>query len=102
MTTLPSGSSCGFFKWCHEHTIQGSPPVPVSTAKIYKTNETGSNNFGLRSGSSCFKCGMDGHWAKDCPTLLIQKPANQGGTTASSHACYKCGNPGHWAKDCLG
>ncbi|KAF5946117.1 hypothetical protein HYC85_016345 [Camellia sinensis] len=82
------GSSCGFFKWCHEHTIQGSPPVPVSTAKIYKTNETGGNNFGLRSGSSCFKCGMDGHWAKDCPTLLIQKPANQGGTTASSHACY--------------
>ncbi|CAL5397523.1 unnamed protein product [Camellia sinensis] len=96
------GSSCGFFKWCHEHTIQGSPPVPVITAKIYKTNETGGNNFGLRSGSSCFKCGMDGHWAKDCPTLLIQKPANQGGTTASSHACYKCGNPGHWAKDCSG
>lgn len=96
------GSSCGFFKWCHEHTIQGSPPVPVNTAKIYKTNETGGNNFGLRSGSSCFKCGMDGHWAKDCPTLSIQKPANQGGTTASSHACYKCGNPGHWAKDCPG
>ncbi|CAL5339787.1 unnamed protein product [Camellia sinensis] len=96
------GSSCGFFKWCHQHTIQGSPPVPVSTAKIYKTNETGGNNFSLRSGSSCFKCGMDGHWAKDCPTLLIQKPANQGGTTASSHACYKCGNPGHWAKDCSG
>ncbi|XP_010688797.2 uncharacterized protein LOC104902642 [Beta vulgaris subsp. vulgaris] len=54
---------------------------------------------GMRSGSSCFKCGQEGHWARDCPTTSSNVTAGARGNP-SSNACYKCGQSGHWAKDC--
>ncbi|KAI3881531.1 hypothetical protein MKX03_035609 [Papaver bracteatum] len=74
----------------------------ASSAASYTYNQTSnldaanSKNF---SGSrdTCFKCGLDGHWAKDCPA----KPSVIAGGN-SSGSCYKCGESGHWSKDCTG
>ncbi|KAL6989462.1 hypothetical protein U1Q18_015211 [Sarracenia purpurea var. burkii] len=59
------GSSCGFFKWCCDHTSA-------------KTNEMSNKTFGIKSHSQCFKCGEDGHWAKDCFLPSIQNPPHLG------------------------
>uniref|UniRef100_A0A5B7BKW3 Putative DNA topoisomerase 3-alpha n=1 Tax=Davidia involucrata TaxID=16924 RepID=A0A5B7BKW3_DAVIN len=92
------GSSCGFFKWCSDETTTADLSDSVNTPKVYKNmNEMSNKSCGVRSGSSCFKCGKDGHWAKDCLLPSLHSSAD---LCASSGTCYKCGKPGHWAKDC--
>lgn len=63
-------------------------------------NDRTNNAYTMRTGSSCFKCGKDGHWAKDCHVSSSDSPAEFGGKPAKSGTCYKCGKPGHWARDC--
>ncbi|KAA8544884.1 hypothetical protein F0562_019721 [Nyssa sinensis] len=85
------GSSCGFFKWCNDHTTTADLSDSVNTNKVYKNmNEMSNKSYGVRSGSSCFKCGKDGHWAKDCLLPSLHSSADLGGKHASSGTCYKC------------
>ncbi|KAK1278235.1 hypothetical protein QJS04_geneDACA014769 [Acorus gramineus] len=80
--------SCGFFKWCNEQTPTGSQPARAS------------QGFNASVGSSCFKCGQGGHWARDCSKSSFESPIDGGEKAASGGSCYKCGKGGHWARDC--
>lgn len=64
-----------------------------------KGTSTPNSGYGVRTGSSCFKCGEEGHWARDCPTTPSNPPTGVQ-EKSSSDGCYKCGQSGHWAKDC--
>ncbi|XP_022772503.1 uncharacterized protein LOC111315200 [Durio zibethinus] len=94
------GSSCGLLKYCNDQNV--SADLPVSASKAYSNLYDPSNNTNtLRTGSLCFKCGKDGHWAKDCHVpCSSDSPAEFGGKSIKSGTCYKCGKPGHWARDC--
>lgn len=96
------GSSCGFFKWCNDNVVVASPPA--SASKVYNSmNDSSDKSNGIRTGSSCFKCGMEGHWAKNCSTSSgshSHSPVELGERAASANTCYKCSKPGHWARNC--
>nr|ALN96984.1 cold shock domain-containing protein 3 [Populus tomentosa] len=90
---------CGFFKWCDDNTA--SAGLQASAPKVYfNMNDSSNKSLGARTGSSCFKCGKEGHWAKDCGMSTSDSPATFGAGSGSSGTCYKCGKPGHWARDC--
>ncbi|XP_011045616.1 PREDICTED: cold shock domain-containing protein 3 [Populus euphratica] len=90
---------CGFFKWCDDNTA--SAGLQSSAPKVcFNMNDSSNKSFGARTGSSCFKCGKEGHWAKDCGMSTSDSPATFGAGSGSSGTCYKCGKPGHWARDC--
>ncbi|KAB2025369.1 hypothetical protein ES319_D06G143700v1 [Gossypium barbadense] len=93
------GSSGGSFQSCNDQNVSTDPTV--SACKGYcNMNDRSNNAYTIRTGSSCFKCGKDGHWAKDCHVSSSDSPAEIGGKPAKSGTCYKCGKPGHWARDC--
>ncbi|CAK9157271.1 unnamed protein product [Ilex paraguariensis] len=91
---------CGFFKWCNDSTVAANRSHAVTTSKLHQNIHETSHKGYSASGSSCFKCGKDGHWAKDCLMSSSHPPAEMGRISVSSGTCYKCGKPGHWAKDC--
>ncbi|KAM6548609.1 hypothetical protein CsatB_020285 [Cannabis sativa] len=97
------GSSCGFFKWCNDQTASAGRAVTASKLS-YNSSDTNNTSFTAKTGSSCFKCGKDGHWARDCSVSPSNTPAEFGGRSASASAasgtCFKCGKPGHWSRDC--
>ncbi|KAJ7536536.1 hypothetical protein O6H91_12G073000 [Diphasiastrum complanatum] len=100
---------CGFFKWCEE--------VVPSSALAHNANadvRTGLPDFPsivAKGGiGACFKCGMSGHWSKDCTSAFqggllsdARTPTGKGlhGGHPTLGSCFKCGQDGHWAKDCL-
>ncbi|XP_042477554.1 cold shock domain-containing protein 3-like [Macadamia integrifolia] len=95
------GNSCGFFKWCSEQT--SAVGFPMSTSQVCSSfNDASSKNHNGRSSSTCFKCGQEGHWARDCPKPSSDYSAGAGGMSGSAGTCYKCNRPGHWARDCTG
>ncbi|XP_062214389.1 uncharacterized protein LOC133915297 [Phragmites australis] len=95
------GGSCGFFKWCDDQQPRvGAPP---QASPQYQTDVMStSQNSSKRSSSSCFKCGQENHWAKDCPNQSSDPYTDKGGRTSASSpdACFKCGKTGHWSRDC--
>merc|ERR550532_3940961 len=80
--------------------------------------ETSEIGVPTQATADCFKCGNNGHWAKDCPCTCgyrcqWQGRPCQGASRATGTAgdagvpgavvgreCFKCGNSGHWARDC--
>ncbi|EEF41830.1 uncharacterized protein LOC8270538 [Ricinus communis] len=110
------GSSCSFFKWCND-TVIAAGAQPASVLNVSSTNDLSKKSNSVRTASSCFKCGNEGHWAEDCPshsspqsrvpadsrarTAASCFPADaEARTAAASSTCYKCGTPGHWARNC--
>uniref|UniRef100_A0A5F8GXE4 CCHC-type domain-containing protein n=1 Tax=Monodelphis domestica TaxID=13616 RepID=A0A5F8GXE4_MONDO len=54
------------------------------------TSALTSLTYGQRPRGSCYTCGWDGHWSKDCPSK--GRPP----TTP----CPACGRQGHWKRQC--
>ncbi|KAJ1293303.1 hypothetical protein BS78_01G057400 [Paspalum vaginatum] len=93
------GGSCGFFKWCDEQ--QPGLGAPLQASPQYQADAMSSiQNSSKRS--SCFKCGQDDHWARDCPNQSLDPYPDKGGRTITSVSspCFKCGRAGHWSRDC--
>lgn len=97
------GGSCGFFKWCDE--LQPRVGAPLQASAQYQADSMPSiQNPSQRSSSSCFKCGQENHWARDCPNQPSDPYPDKGGRpvapAGSPGACYNCGRSGHWSRDC--
>ncbi|CAN6309030.1 unnamed protein product [Urochloa humidicola] len=97
------GGSCGFFKWRDEQQPRADAPLQASPQ--YQTDNMSSiQNSSKRSSSSCFKCGQENHWARDCPNQSSDPYPDKGGRTmtpaSSPDGCFKCGKTGHWSREC--
>ncbi|KNA12755.1 hypothetical protein SOVF_123080 [Spinacia oleracea] len=103
----PTNQASGYTKSWNDFDKGTSAP---NSSYGQKFEATDNRSYGMKSGSStssCFKCGQEGHWAKDCLTTSSNATATTTVTATtgargnqSSGTCYKCGQSGHWARDC--
>ncbi|ODO00403.1 hypothetical protein I350_07042 [Cryptococcus amylolentus CBS 6273] len=66
----------------------GDAPAPSSG---FGADSYGGGGGG-GGGGGCFKCGQDGHFARECPSA--------GGTGRGGDGCFKCGEQGHFSREC--
>ncbi|KAJ3130674.1 hypothetical protein HK101_004989, partial [Irineochytrium annulatum] len=80
-----------------EDAIKGLNGYPFEGERLtveFSKGARGSGGGGAGGGGSCFVCGAQGHWARDCPDNAEQ------GMDVRSGKCFRCGQPGHLAKFC--
>ncbi|GAB2275196.1 hypothetical protein Dimus_009958 [Dionaea muscipula] len=99
-------------QFSHRPANQGSSDFAKSSihqtlggaSSEWMNESNGKSSSSLRTGSTCFKCNKEGHWARDCQMASSNSSPNSTtstrGNSFSSGSCYKCGKPGHWARDC--
>ena len=71
-------------------------------------NEDPAEPHGWRRGvarpwDKCLRCGLLGHWARDCTEIVCGNCKQRGHYAADCPKpapCFRCGQLGHWAKDC--
>ena len=69
----------------------------TAICQLLRTFEKGSEKSYLSSKPTdkCFKCGEEGHWAKECKKEIPHDSA-----WLQRQRCYTCGQYGHLKKDC--
>ncbi|XP_051829817.1 endogenous retrovirus group K member 8 Gag polyprotein-like [Antechinus flavipes] len=70
---------------------------PASTKMSQAVHLAISATFQNGAPRTCFKCGMEGHFAKQCPANLAANPARRAAPTTP---CPKCKKGFHWANTC--
>lgn len=88
--------------------MKGSNPHLFCTSLSYKRRYFNPDLERAGGGPRCFKCGLAGHLARDCPNPSAAKPCHV--CASLEHTpwdcpralCFKCRQPGHKARDCPG
>ncbi|KAL5700566.1 hypothetical protein ACHQM5_025993 [Ranunculus cassubicifolius] len=62
----------------------GKSSSTVDELRVEDLSLSGEKTWVTAKPGKCYKCGLEGHWSRDC----FKSP------------CYKCGEVGHWARDC--
>ncbi|ESQ42834.1 hypothetical protein EUTSA_v10013799mg [Eutrema salsugineum] len=93
--------SCGFFKWCNDDAVSSATTYSFTKSSNFGESDTRGYQT-AKTGTPCYKCGKEGHWARDCTAQSVNPLSETGPVKSSSAAgdCYKCGKQGHWARDC--
>ena len=72
---------------------------PRKTNGIVVDVVNGRAEKGPPAGYVCKKCGVPGHFLKQCPQFEQRAPRAPKGPP-DGYVCHKCGVSGHWIKDC--
>ena len=81
-----------------EQRASGGRYTPTGNQGNQRTGETGS--------LKCCKCGLPGHFARECPARVCPRCRRPGRglreCPRGGFACFRCRQEGHIARNCLG